>query len=325
VKRNWIKVRNGLLDPKHIKALGFCPVILYLYMLDGADWDTGMIIGWVDGDAAEVLGVETWQVKKFRNRLKREKYIQCKRAYHGQNITINKWDSPFGDKSSGAPQSERKDHSVPHSTECIPKYDNHSDKTQYPNCMSTSSETIRLKDIKSGAKTAPDISLETEVDVMTEPKKIGEVIKSLDWVDAQIKYAKPPDSAARFPEEVREVIREFIRLWKVEPLSGQMSDWIISGRELNQVCGEYGLRAMKQAHDDYNNNPSYMVSRPGSVVKAVQAAAAKMRKHAPEQKVCIWCKGTGMETVKSDPLERHEDGRVIMVDVPCTHCGKESQ
>jgi hypothetical protein len=320
VKRNWIKVRNGLLDPKHIKALGFCPVILYLYMLDGADWDTGMIIGWVDGDAAEVLGVETWQVKKFRNRLKREKYIQCKRAYHGQNITINKWDSPFGDKSSGAPQSERKDHSVPHSTECIPKYDNHSDKTQYPNCMSTSSETIRLKDIKSGAKTAPDISLETEVDVMTEPKKIGDVI------DGMLKYAKAPDPIMDYPEDCQVVLREFCRLWQMTPPGRGhpgYAKWILDSRELRGNLGEGGLPLLTFVYRDWKSSPRpFSVVSPGSIVNTVRAkAGAFVQDRKATEKVCIWCKGTGMETVQSN--ERHEDGRVIMVDVPCTHCGKE--
>jgi len=321
VKRNWIKVRNGLLDPKHIKAMGFCPLFLYLYMLDGADWDTGMIIGWVDGDAAEVLGVETWQVKKFRNRLKREKYIQCQRSYHGQNITINKWDSPFGDKSSGAPQSERKDHSVPHSTECMQKSGNHSDKPQYPIYMSTSSETIRLKDIKSGAKNAPDISLETEVE-LDKPKKIGDIMDAM----MDPKFQKPEDPADRFPEDCRTVIREFIRLWKVEPLSGQFGDWIESARDLNEACGPFGLKSMQQAFQDYNEKP-FMVSRPGSVIKAVQAAAAKLRQsgvRTSTSRVCQRCDGKGYEERKTDKRDKYD--RVVWGKIPCTLCGgKESK
>ncbi len=294
MKREWIKVRNGLLDPKHIKRLGFCPTILYLYMLDNVNWETGVISNWVDSKVAIELDVPTWKVKEYRTRLKEEKYIICQRVLCGQNITVDKWKSPFGENSS-----ER--------SEC------RSEKTPIGNIASTYSETSRLNIQQPFGEN----SSEPREENMSEPKPIRDLMDGI----TNPAFQKKEDPAARFPEDCRTVIREFIRLWKVEPLSGQLGDWIESARDLNEACKEFGLRAMQQAYQDYNENP-FMVSRPGSIIKAVQAAAAKLRQsgvRTTESKVCIWCKGTGMETKQSG--ERHEDGRVRMVEVPCTHCG----
>jgi hypothetical protein len=42
MRKTWIKVKRGILEPKHIEKLGVA-WYLYFYILDNADWDTGTI------------------------------------------------------------------------------------------------------------------------------------------------------------------------------------------------------------------------------------------------------------------------------------------
>ena len=156
---------------------------------------------------------------------------------------------------------------------------------------------------------------------MTEPKPIRDLMAGI----LEPKFQKPEDPAARFPEDCRAVVREFIRLWKVEPLSGQIGHWVEGARDVREACKEFGLRAIQQAYQDYNTHP-FMVSSPGSILKLVQAAAGKLRQGGVTPKadyVCTWCKGTGVIVKQSD--ERHPDGRIKMVEAPCPRCGKENQ
>ena len=121
MKRNWIKVRNGLLDPKHVEKLGFCPTLLYLYILDTANWETGSIKGWKDREVALELDVPTWKVKEYRMRLKDEGYISCQQILHGQDITIDKWMTPFDtDKSTVEPDNTLPSPSIENSDTCDP-------------------------------------------------------------------------------------------------------------------------------------------------------------------------------------------------------------
>ena len=51
-KKTWIKVKRGLLAPKHRELLGV-RFWLYMYLLDKTEWETGIVYGWKDKDAPE--------------------------------------------------------------------------------------------------------------------------------------------------------------------------------------------------------------------------------------------------------------------------------
>lgn len=91
-----------------------------------------------------------------------------------------------------------------------------------------------------------------------------------------------------FPENVREIIREFCRLWSLRPPAktgrrGEFALWLNEAVELSDACGEFGFRAMEQAAQDYRDtdiDKRFTVARPGSVVRFVRATAGKMRESA---------------------------------------------
>ena len=53
------------MEPKHRDKLGI-RIWLYLYILDQADWDTGEVLEWRDGDAADGLQMPKRTVRQQR-------------------------------------------------------------------------------------------------------------------------------------------------------------------------------------------------------------------------------------------------------------------
>lgn len=94
-KKNWIKFKVGLFrDPKHRQRMGES-VWLYGHMLDIADWETGVIDGWKDPDAADDMAMGLSTVRKHRDRLEELGYIQTERqGPKGMRIVIVKWVNP---------------------------------------------------------------------------------------------------------------------------------------------------------------------------------------------------------------------------------------
>ena len=93
MKKTWIKVKRGLLEPKHIMKLG--PAwYLYLYILDNADWETGQLFEWKDKFAADELGKPLGLIRKHRKLLIEEKYISSELKKSYQIITIKNWTDP---------------------------------------------------------------------------------------------------------------------------------------------------------------------------------------------------------------------------------------
>ena len=301
-KRNWIKVRNGLLDQKHVSALGFCPLYLYLYMLNNVDWDTGMIPGWSDGVVAQELGVKVWQVKEYRWRLRDTGYIKCQRILHGQDISINNWQTPFGEHTTIYSEGSSANHSEAPSPI-------HSEETPIGACMPSSSETLRLKD--TGAENAQ----ENEVD---KPKKIGDVL------DGMIKYAEPKIGVG-YPEDVVLILQELHRLWGLKPperSSSQYSFWLKGARELKLACAEIGIEVLQQLHHDWKESKSqFSVATPTSLVSMAYATAGKMRQRGETkaERPCIDCTGTGKSMVKTN--RKHPNGLPVWDTVTCQRCG----
>ena len=92
-RKTWIKVRRGLIDPKHKVAMGN-RIWLYLYMLDRADWSTGEIHKWRDRDAEDDMGIPRRTVQDQRQDLVKAGYISCRQSHQSIVIKINKWSDP---------------------------------------------------------------------------------------------------------------------------------------------------------------------------------------------------------------------------------------
>jgi len=99
-KTRFIRLRSGILDPRHIQSMG-AAIWLYLYVLDHADWETGTINNYTDGDAADALGMPARTVRKYRQTLQENGYIEAKQGLHAQRIIVSNWINPKNGNSHG--------------------------------------------------------------------------------------------------------------------------------------------------------------------------------------------------------------------------------
>jgi len=92
-KKNWVKVKRGILQPKHRMRLGV-RIWLYLHILDRADWETGKVLEWRDVDEANELEMPIKTLRNQRAKLEEDGYISCIRGQHHQEIIIHRWLNP---------------------------------------------------------------------------------------------------------------------------------------------------------------------------------------------------------------------------------------
>jgi len=94
MKKTWIKVKRGLItDPMHRNTLGI-RIWLYLYMLDRANWDTGIIYEWRDQPEAADLEIPWKTLRDQRQKLDADGYITCELKGNKQQITIHNYTNP---------------------------------------------------------------------------------------------------------------------------------------------------------------------------------------------------------------------------------------
>lgn len=94
-KKTWIKIKRGLLDPKHRAKFGEKSKIwLYLHMLDRANWDDGIVYDWRDKDEADDMAMNWRTLQDHRQGLEAEGYIVCHFMGDHQEIEIKNWINP---------------------------------------------------------------------------------------------------------------------------------------------------------------------------------------------------------------------------------------
>jgi len=93
MKKTWIKIKRGLLEPKHRDRLGI-RIWLYFYILDQADWDTGKVLEWRDADASDDLDMPKRTIRQQRQQLEEDGYITCLLAGNKQIITVHNYTNP---------------------------------------------------------------------------------------------------------------------------------------------------------------------------------------------------------------------------------------
>jgi len=92
-KKTWIKIKRGILEPKHIDMLGQA-WYLFFYILDQTDWETGKITDWKDEYAATDLCKPIGLIRQHRKHLESMKYITCEKKQHSQTIIVHNWTNP---------------------------------------------------------------------------------------------------------------------------------------------------------------------------------------------------------------------------------------
>lgn len=93
MKKTWIKVKRGLIEPKHRERLGI-RIWLYLYILDQANWERGAVIEWTDKNASDELEIPIDTIRSQRRRLVTDGYIVCHQSKHSQTIEVRNWTNP---------------------------------------------------------------------------------------------------------------------------------------------------------------------------------------------------------------------------------------
>lgn len=93
MKKTFIKLRRGILEPKHVHTLGI-RFAYYVYLLDRANWNTGKVPFYTDREAADDLGINMRTIAEWRRKLDSDNYINCFQVSNYQEITINKWKNP---------------------------------------------------------------------------------------------------------------------------------------------------------------------------------------------------------------------------------------
>lgn len=94
-KRTFIKVKRGLLEAKHVHALGV-RYPMYIWLLDRANWELGKILFYRDNDLADEFEMPLRTIREWRRQLEEDKYIVCVQSGNHQEIIINKWTNPRG-------------------------------------------------------------------------------------------------------------------------------------------------------------------------------------------------------------------------------------
>lgn len=93
MKRTWIKIKCGILEPKHRLALGEAWQ-LYFYILNIVDWETGVYEEWKDADIANDLDMPLPTLRYQRKRLEEKGYITVEKLQHSQRVIVYNWTNP---------------------------------------------------------------------------------------------------------------------------------------------------------------------------------------------------------------------------------------
>lgn len=92
-KKTWIKVKRGILEPKHRRKLG-AAWFLYFYMLDHTNWEDGILHEWRDESAAAELDIPLSTLRNQRRHLEDELYIKSTQRQNCLTIAITNWTNP---------------------------------------------------------------------------------------------------------------------------------------------------------------------------------------------------------------------------------------
>lgn len=92
--QTWIKIHTGLTNDKvHRERMGI-RVWLFMWLVDHADWSSGVVYDYTDRWAGDEMGLSSRTIEDQRQTLERDGYIQCYQAFQCQFIRIMRWRDP---------------------------------------------------------------------------------------------------------------------------------------------------------------------------------------------------------------------------------------
>jgi len=225
MKKQWITVKCGLInDPKHRQAMGET-IWLYLYILDCATWEDGIVHEWRDTNAAKDMEMPIVTLRWQRRKLDELGYITSVQKLRKQDIIIHNWTNPR--EYTG----ERYNPKPVHGDNPLPPLDVHGDNPLPPNgsrCINTttlySNKRNQIKEEAAKPPTPPEVKLYREVVGLYPNSKVYDHV-----VDAV------QSVAARLGREVTvEDLAPFFMRWCTKSgnkynFSVWLQEWAVSG------------------------------------------------------------------------------------------------
>lgn len=93
-EKKWIKIHSGLTnDPEHRMKMGI-RVWLFMWLVDHADWENGLVMEYTDKWAAEEMDIPARTIEGQRQQLEKDGYIVCHAGFQCQHIRIMRWRNP---------------------------------------------------------------------------------------------------------------------------------------------------------------------------------------------------------------------------------------
>ena len=262
--KTWIKVKCGILEPKHIAKLGQA-WYLYLYLLDNANWDTGVISEWKDEYGVQDLGKPLGMIREHRKQLIKEGYITCTKNQHSQTVVIHNWTNPR--TYDGTVQNQSSDKSELKESESLGESDGQSVLNPSVNSLSSSNHITHntLKELPPEPERIPVVYVNDEyqeVEEIRETKpKHGANYKSLMSAVASVcrmdigiktqagqvgKAARELDEGGYTPDQVY----DFLDWWKREDWRWQKEKRNPSPHEILTTISRSIVKAEPKMTDD---------------------------------------------------------------------------
>jgi hypothetical protein len=272
MKRLWVSIKRGFIrEPKHRLAVGEC-VWLFEYMLDIADWDTGIIHDWKDEAAADDMQMPLRTLREQRRKLDDLHYITCTQKQYTQDIAIHNWTNPRDytgevlNKKQGYVSTEPQDYTQ--------------DYTQGSTQDGTPTSNPKNQTSNKNARALSPAELEQA------NGKVTAIIEAARH--------KSYPNRDKIPEPYLAYCDAYVRLTGQEPRKSVLSDWLMEFSEWESA----GLSA-KNISDAFEKSREghWMVTRPGSLTKTALALKGAER-------------ASGVDPLAPFRYERDEDGRI---------------
>ena len=172
MKRTWITVKRGILEPKHRFALGEL-IYLFMFILDKTNWESGVIEDWLDIGASEEMEMPVETLRDQRRKLETKGYITCERKQRGIRVIVHNWTNPK--EYTGKKYNIKSPDCTP---DCTPDF-----KSPEENTLSSYSHKSKVINQKSKDKSAldPFSKMQIIAETITGTPVMGEGnIKAID-------------------------------------------------------------------------------------------------------------------------------------------------